>query len=354
LCTLGNGYFATRGAGAEAVADGVHYPGTYLAGGYNRLETKIAGRVIENEDLVNMPNWLPLTFRLPESAWFSLEDVEILSYRQELDLLRGILLRTISFRDEQGRQTKMEERRLVHMGNMHLAALETRLTAENWSGKVEIRSGLDGLVTNRGVDRYKELNSDHLEPLETEKFGDDTIHSKVLTKQSGLHVAQSARTRVFVDGQPFQRLKSFSQEPGSIFQEFVVDLVRGSEIRIEKVVSFFTSRDSAFSECGLEAQSAVARADGFEGLLKSHTQAWELRQKLSTGIGSMTSDREKQPYRTNLKNYRMQVTPPGRTSREERKKRQPISGTPCRVPCQSSNNKLASYVYGKILRAKLS
>ncbi|HXV92528.1 MAG TPA: hypothetical protein VD813_04455, partial [Pseudonocardia sp.] len=29
LCTLGNGYFATRGAAPESAADGVHYPGTY-------------------------------------------------------------------------------------------------------------------------------------------------------------------------------------------------------------------------------------------------------------------------------------------------------------------------------------
>ena len=37
LCTLGNGYFATRGACPESAADGVHYPGTYVAGLYNRL-----------------------------------------------------------------------------------------------------------------------------------------------------------------------------------------------------------------------------------------------------------------------------------------------------------------------------
>ncbi len=64
LCTLGNGYFATRGAGPEAEADDIHYPGTYLAGGYNRLRTEISGKEIENEDLVNLPNWLPLNFRL--------------------------------------------------------------------------------------------------------------------------------------------------------------------------------------------------------------------------------------------------------------------------------------------------
>ncbi|MBN1631582.1 MAG: hypothetical protein JW990_17635 [Thermoleophilia bacterium] len=43
LCTLGNGYFATRGAGCEASAGEFHYPGTYQAGGYNRMESDIAG-----------------------------------------------------------------------------------------------------------------------------------------------------------------------------------------------------------------------------------------------------------------------------------------------------------------------
>ena len=63
LCTVGNGYFATRGAAPEMDASDVHYPGTYVAGLYNRLGTEMAGRVIENEDLVNVPNWLPLQFR---------------------------------------------------------------------------------------------------------------------------------------------------------------------------------------------------------------------------------------------------------------------------------------------------
>ena len=35
LCALGNGYLVTRGAFEEVHAGGPHYPGTYLAGGYN-------------------------------------------------------------------------------------------------------------------------------------------------------------------------------------------------------------------------------------------------------------------------------------------------------------------------------
>jgi trehalose/maltose hydrolase-like predicted phosphorylase len=40
------------------------------------------------------------------------------------------------------------------MADPHLAATELTLTAENWSGAVEVRSALDGRVSNRGVERY--------------------------------------------------------------------------------------------------------------------------------------------------------------------------------------------------------
>src|SRR5687768_3117729 len=109
LCTLGNGYFATRGAAPESEADETHYPGTYLAGGYNRLKTDLAGRVVENEDLVNMPNWLPLTFKLEGGDWFNARAVALLEYRQVLDLERGLLLRTVRFEDKQGRRTRVEQ-----------------------------------------------------------------------------------------------------------------------------------------------------------------------------------------------------------------------------------------------------
>jgi len=52
LCALGNGYFVTRGALPEARAEGINYLGTYVGGLYNRLQTPVAGRIVENEDLV--------------------------------------------------------------------------------------------------------------------------------------------------------------------------------------------------------------------------------------------------------------------------------------------------------------
>jgi len=274
LCTLGNGYFATRGAAPESEADDVHYPGTYLAGGYNRLKSKIKGKVIENEDLVNLPNWLPLNFRIDKGAWFDLRKVEILSYIQKLDLEKGMLIRTVQFKDKKGRRTLMTNKRLVHMRNIHIAAMETTILAENWSGKLEISSALDGRVTNSGVERYKELSSKHLEPVEAEEEG-DIIHLKVRTNQSHIVIAQSARTTLYKKGKPLacQRIKN--EEAGYIAQHLFVDMEENQEISIEKVVTLFTSQDRAISEAGLESWKEIKDAGTFKQLQKSHFSAWE-------------------------------------------------------------------------------
>ena len=199
LCTLGNGYFATRGAAPDSSADDVHYPGTYLAGGYNRLVSEIAGRKVENEDLVNMPNWLPLTFRVDDGAWFRIDDVQILSFRQWLDLRRGVLYRDLRFRDAEGRTTRWRERRMVSMADPHLASLSVELTAEDWAGRLTIRSGLDASVVNSGVARYRDLASRHLDILELDHLGADTLVLRC-QNQSRIQVALAARTRLYREG----------------------------------------------------------------------------------------------------------------------------------------------------------
>ena len=274
LCTLGNGYFATRGASAQCDSGGAHYPGTYLAGGYNRLETEIAERVVENEDLVNLPNWLPLDFRMNGGAWFRLERVELLEYRQELDMKRGVLIRSVLFREDGDRRTRLQERRLVHMGDPHLAAVEMTLKAENWSGEVEVRSALDGRVVNAGVARYRDLNSRHLKPLEAFAVDAETVLLKVETTQSELRIAQAARTRVFTGKSCIEPARALDREAGYIAQRFRVALEKNVEARVEKVLALYTSRDKACSECGLEAAKVAQRAGDFPDLLQAHVMSW--------------------------------------------------------------------------------
>lgn len=273
LCALGNGYFTTRGAAPWARADGARYPGTYLAGGYNRLKTHIAGRVVENEDLVNLPNWLILELRLPESDWFDERKVTILSYRQELDLQHGILTREMTFEDRRARRSTLRERRLVSMAAMHTAALEVALTAENWSGPVTFRSGIDGRIVNAGAKLYESFNKQHLQPI-ADSIGEDGVQLLVRTSQSNIYVAQAVRTRVHRYGQIIEVARCPLSGDGYVGQEFGIQIATGETVRIEKLTVLYTSRDAAISEPAMAARTAIARAESFEQIRAAHVLAW--------------------------------------------------------------------------------
>ena len=139
LCTLGNGYMAARGAAPEATADGVHYPGTYLAGVFNRRDTEIDDVTVTNESMVNQPNWLLLELVGPDGEQLSLDSSTVEDHRLELDLRRGILTRTLVW-VHGGRRTRITQRRFVHMRQPHLAGLETTIAPEDWSGELTVRS----------------------------------------------------------------------------------------------------------------------------------------------------------------------------------------------------------------------
>jgi alpha,alpha-trehalase len=274
LTTLGNGVFATRGAAPEAEADDVHYPGTYTAGVYDRLETEVGGRIVQNEDIVNLPNWLVLTFRPQGGDWLDLRRGQVLGYLQELDLRTGVLTRSFRFRDDAGRTTAVHQRRLVSMDEPHLAALETTLVAEDWSGCLEIRSGLDGGVTNRGVARYKSLRGDHLVVLSTDPVGEDAVGLVVETRDAHVRIGQAARSRLLRDGETVQANRTLISERGFIGHDIAVDVQEGEKTTVEKIVSLVTSKAPAIYEPGKDAVQRLARAGGFDRLLERHGLAW--------------------------------------------------------------------------------
>jgi alpha,alpha-trehalase len=285
LCTLGNGYFATRGAAPDAAADELHYPGTYLAGGYNRLVTEVAGRDVENEDLVNLPNWLPLTFRIDDGDWFRLDEVAILSFRQVLEVRRGLLCRDIRFRDLRGRVTRWRERRLVSMADPHCAGLSVELTAENWAGELTVRSALDGSVINSGVARYRDLASRHLEVLEIAHPDTDVMLLRTITSQSRLAIAQAARTRLYRDGAEVGAKRQASAREGRATQDLRCAMHERAAITIEKIVTLYTSRDRAIAEPAHEALRALGVCGRFDELLAAHELAWRhLWQESDIGL----------------------------------------------------------------------
>ena len=276
MTSTGNGYFCTRGATHWSDADGTHYPGTYVHGGFNRETTIMAGRPVLNEDLVNLPNWLTLKLRLEEDGEpIDFDNVEILSYRHEFDIRNAAVMRKVRLRDKEGRETTLESRRFVSMADMHQAGIEWEITPENWSGKMEIITALDGRVTNSGVARYQDLAGRHLDPVSPRTFGPEVIALLARTRQSRIYIAEAARTRVYREDQILKVERGLYQMQDYIHQVISFEVQEKTPVRVEKMVAFYTSLDNAINEPLANAGKAVARYGTFAEAFEKHSRAWD-------------------------------------------------------------------------------
>ena len=272
LLTVGNGYFGTRGAMEEADANEINYPGTYIAGVYNRLVTSISGKDIENEDFVNCPNWLPVRFKIEDGPWIDINKVEILDIQRTLDFKTGLLTRKMTIKDAEGNISRIESERFVSMDNPHIAALRYRVIPQNYSGNITFWSALNGAIENTGVERYKALQSKHLQPMEQGSDG-EIVFLKVKTVQSEIEIAESARLTLTKNGKFINDNLVHTAESGMVFSFGDQHIDQGDIFELEKIVAVFTTREERNP---LISSLSSAKATGtFDELLKASTAQYQ-------------------------------------------------------------------------------
>ncbi len=281
LCALGNGKFCTRGSSFEATIDDVHYPGTYVGGAYNTIKLEVDNAPFVREELVNMPNWVLLNFKINESDWFSIDKVEINEFSQRLNLKEGILYRNIQFKDSEGRETKLSERRFVHMHYSHLAGIELEIAPLNWEGKLTLRSTIDATILNGGDEtdsRYKAVK--HLRTLN--KITNDnkmvlkviTTETKVVVAMGASHVLSRCNNRQEINNHDEKFKVNDILEDEQVSQEWSISVKQSESVKIQKTCSMYTSRDRGIYEPETTAMEAITDAHTFDELVASQIDAW--------------------------------------------------------------------------------
>ncbi len=273
LLTVGNGFFGTRGAMEETTAGKAHYPGTYVAGLYNRLTTSVAGKDVVNEDFVNIPNWLKIGFKIEDENWFSPDEVTINEISRKLDFRSGLVSRIMIVTDDEGRKTKIESYRMASMTERNLAAIKYRITPLNYSGQMSFCSSLDGTITNEGVDRYNSLNQQHLEPVEHSE-GENISCLKVRTTQSKIEIAEAARLQFRINGKEQAIDSRVLTDEGIVYTIIDHNARKGETVELQKIVSIYTSQFGDTNICEL-AIKAADQAPSFDMLLEDSAKVWE-------------------------------------------------------------------------------
>ncbi|MFE1384122.1 glycoside hydrolase family 65 protein [Streptomyces sp. NPDC058740] len=275
LCTLGNGRFATRGSAPECPAGATHYPGTYLAGCYDRRASTVAGERVENEDLVNLPDWTRLRYRrLPDDGppgdWLAPDSPELRHATARLDPRTGLLVRSLYFRDDRGRGLRVVHTRLVHMGDARLAAQRTAFRAYGWSGAVEVESVLDGAVTNAGVDRYRHLEGRHLGHHRTGFDPGGVAWLACRTADPGIRIALAVRTVT----SPARPARERATRTGTV-QSYLLPVGGHRSVTLVKTLALHASTDRPGGDPRAAARAGAARAPAFGRLLSTHRAAWQ-------------------------------------------------------------------------------
>ena len=270
LLSIGNGYFGTRGSMEELPAGEWNYPGTYIAGLYNRLESPVGDRNIENEDFVNAPNWLPLQFKINDGEWISPDKLNIHEYYKGLKLRNGLFRRTIIGEDQEGHLIRIRSQRFASMQQMHIGALRYEITALNFSGKITIKSGIDANIINDGVARYRALNQQHLEHI-AQGTENGILWSTSKTTQSNIEISEAAAH--FINGAALKEIQTEEKEAiiNMLHEQSVQE---GESISIDKIVSIYTNKKDDSKNPLADALSAVKEQD-YEDLLAKSSDCWK-------------------------------------------------------------------------------
>lgn len=303
LYTLGNGYFAIRGALCESSMfeeDGqlsdINYPATYVAGVYNKLATHISGKTIYNESIVNCPNWAFITFKIGEyGEWFTPSKAEKLHiYQQILDMKNGALRRKIRIEDKKGRKTSIESIRIVSMSSPHLGAIKYVITPENYSEDIFVKTKIEGGVINGGVERYRELSSKHLIVESLGELGKSGIYLNAKTNQSGIGITEATTTRIFINGEEKQFSPEIHKAQEEISQIFKILVQKGNSYQIEKTAFIYTSCDREVDNYFKEAINSANNSGRFEDNYNRHQKAWSsLWDKFNINIKAKTTFTQK-------------------------------------------------------------
>jgi len=250
LFTLGNGYLSTRGSFEESIPG--DQPATLIHGIFDDVP-------IVYTELANAPDWLPLVVFVAGER-FRMDQGQVLSYRRQLDLRRGLLRRDVRWRSPAGHTLELCFERFASLADEHALAIRCRITPLDFEGQIEVHAALNGYPHNQGV-----MHWDWLDQGGTGNI----IWLRTRTCASRHELGLAARLDVSGAGDVSMKAMGCQGYPtlGATFQARA-----GQTITLEKTVAVFTSRDGdAPTEAARQRSSALP---DYATLLSAHEAAW--------------------------------------------------------------------------------
>lgn len=256
---IGNGYLGTRASFEEGYAG--DSPATLIHGIYNHAPGQLV------PDLVNAPNWLDWRITIDDTVFYLhtkaadlLRPAQgiVLGYRRTLDMYQGLLRREVLFRAASGNVVRLTFERFASLHDPHVVAQRLHITAVDGAPEIEVESGIDGAVTNDGVQHWSDLQT----------WGNGNVATlRARTTQSGYVVAMASH--LIAPG----KIESFVGDART-YNRTQFRLRQEEAVTLDKITAVFTSRDEAEPLAAAQRKAALAAQTSYDHLLADHEAEW--------------------------------------------------------------------------------
>lgn len=248
----GNGYMGIRCATEESYTGQVR--NTFVAGTFNRFD---------QYDVTELPNAADSTALeiLVDGELFSLDKGTFTNYSRTLNLTNGEVIRSFEWTNAGGKTLAFVFKRFVSMANLHTFVGHMTITPLNEPALIEVKSGINGQMTNSGAQHFHEgekriFEQQHLQMLQ------QTTESKITFVHNATHNAT-------LNGELVG--SRFAMDRRQVYMIYKAQAGVGQSFILEKISSIYTTRDKTHEGKSVD----VLRADSVEALKTAASRGYD-------------------------------------------------------------------------------
>ncbi len=261
VMSLGNGYLGTRSCTEESYLGQVR--NMFVSGTFNKPGKNDVTELPNAADMLGMDIFI-------NEVLFSLEKGSLSDYNRSLNLKTGELKRSFLWSYENN-SYRFEFRRFVSFDNLHLICSEVKITPIDGSAEIQIKSGINGQVSNSGAQHFEEgekriFDGAYLQMLQ------ETTESEITFVHNTYHDFSQTKAEV---------TSRFEMDRRKVVMFYQAEVDAGESVHFTKISNIYTTRDKelqgkslddirSFSIDNLKKQSEK----GFDSLLQASAKAW--------------------------------------------------------------------------------
>lgn len=281
LFSIGNGRMGQR-ANFEENYSGETLQGSYIAGVYYPDKTRVGwwknGYPEYFAKVLNSCNWIGITVKIDGEELDIHAAKQVDNFYRELDMKRGVLLRTMEVELVSGKRIEVRAERFVSIVRDEIGAISYSVKALNFSGEITLCPFLDFDVMNEDSN-YDEKFWEAVS--QGQSAGTSYVHAR--TKKTGFEVSVAMRNTLTLDGEALPWSASTDAEHMVVSECVKTKVAEGQTVRLEKFAAVLSSMNHSVAELDVKAADLAAEAQnaGYAALLAEQEGAWATKWETS-------------------------------------------------------------------------